>query len=73
MNPHEVTREHQELFLSGYVDELLHNDPHHSLESFEEADFGSTEETHAEQPTTQTRSQCSPSEDHIPIQKKRVD
>ena len=50
-----------------HVGHLRHNDPDSSPASFEEADYGSIEETHAEQPTTQSRSQCNQSEDHIPI------
>ena len=48
-----------------YVDELRYHDPEHYPESFEEADYGSIEETHAEQRTTCTKSQCTQFEDHI--------
>ena len=51
------------------VDELRYTDPDSSPANFEEADYGSTEETHARQPMTQSRSQRSQSEDHIPIHK----
>ena len=50
-----------------YVDKLRYNDPDYSPESFEEADCECIEEIHAEQPTTQARSQCRRSEDHILI------
>ena len=53
-----------------YVDELRYNDPDYSAECFEEADCESIEETHAEQPTTQSTTQCRQSEDHIPIDKR---
>ena len=50
-----------------HVDELRYNYPDASPASFEEADYGSIEETQAEQPTTQSKSQCNQSEDHIPF------
>ena len=53
-----------------YVDELRYTDPDYSPESLEETDYGSIEGTHAQQPTTQSRSQCSQSEDHIPFHKR---
>ena len=55
---------------SRYVDELRYNDPDYSPENFEVANYGSIEETHGEQPTIQSRSQCSQSEDHIPFHKR---
>ena len=50
-----------------YVDESRYNDADYSQESFEEADYGSIEEIHADQPTSQSRSQCRRSENHILI------
>ena len=41
-----------------YVDELRYKDPEYSPGNFEEADYGSMQETDAEQPTTQSRPQC---------------
>ena len=52
------------------MDELRYNDPDCSPESFDKADYGSIEETHAEQPTTQSGSQCSQAEDYIPIYRR---
>ena len=61
-------------FPSRYVDELRYNHPDYSPESFEDADYGSIEETNAEQQTTQSRSQCRRFEDHILIdQRKWID
>ena len=42
-----------------------------SPENFEEADYGATQEINAEQPTVQSRSQCSSSDDHIPIHERK--
>ena len=53
-----------------YVDESRYNDPDYSPGSFEVADHGSIEVTHAEQPTTQSRSQCRRSKDHTLIDTK---
>ena len=53
-----------------YVGELRYNDPDRSPENCEEANYGSTEETLAKQPIAQSRSQCSPSEDHILIHER---
>ena len=52
------------------VDELRYKDPEYSPESFEDADYGSTEETHAGQSTTQLRSQCRQLEDPILLDKR---
>ena len=41
-----------------YVDELRYKDPEYSPGNLEEADYGSMQETDAEQPTTQSRPQC---------------
>ena len=54
-----------------HVEELRYNDPDHSPENFEEANYRSIVETRAEQPTTQSRSQCSQSQDHIPVHKRK--
>ena len=50
-----------------YVEELRHNDPDYSPEIFELANYRSTEETHARQPTTHSRFQHNPFEDSIQI------
>ena len=41
--------------------------------ALKKADYESIAETHAEQPTTQSRAQCRQSEDHIPTDKKGMD
>ena len=56
---------------NNYVDDSRYKDPEYSPGSFEEADYGSMQETDAKQPTLQSRPQCcSPSDDHIPINEK---
>ena len=50
-----------------HVDELRYKDPKLSPENLEEADCVKMQEIHAEQPTTQSRSQCKSSDDHILI------
>ena len=50
-----------------YVDESRYKDPELSPENLEEADYGNIQETDAKQPTIQSRSQCSSSDDHFPI------
>ena len=52
---------------NGYVIELRVKDPYHSPENIDLANYRSTEETHARQSTTHTRSQYNTSEDCIPI------
>ena len=54
-----------------YVDELRYNDPEPSPERLEEAGYGNMQEFDAEQPTMQSRSQCSSSDDHIPINERK--
>ena len=54
-----------------YVDELRYNDPELSPERLEEAVYGNMQERDAEQPTMQSRSQCSSSDDHIPINERK--
>ena len=49
------------------MDKLRYKDPQSSPERPEEGRFGKKEEIHAERLTIQSRSQCSSSEDHIPI------
>ena len=53
-----------------YVDELRYKEPEHCPENFEEGSYGDTQEINAEQPTIQSRSQCSSSVDHIPIDER---
>ena len=48
------------------MEELRYNDPEPSPEIWKEQIIG-TEETHARQPTTRSRSQYNPSEDFSPI------
>ena len=53
-----------------YVDELRCKDPEYSPGSFEEADYGSMQETDAEQPTIQPRPQSNSSVDFIPTKER---
>ena len=54
-----------------YVDELRYNDPELSPERLEEAVDGNMQERDAEQPTMQSISQCSSSDDHIPTNERK--
>ena len=53
------------------VDDLRHKDPAYSPANLEEADYGSTQETDAEQPTVQSGPQCSLSEDYFYISDRK--
>ena len=53
-----------------YVDESRYNNPEPSPERLE-AGYGNMQERDAEQPTMQSRSQCSSSDDHIPINERK--
>ena len=54
-----------------HVDELRYKDSESSPGSHEEADYGSMQETDAEQSTFQSRPQCSSSDDHIPLRERK--
>ena len=54
-----------------YVEELRYNDPDYSLESFELANYWSTEETHARLPATQSNPLGNDSEVFIPIAERK--
>ena len=54
-----------------HAEELRYNDPDYSQESCELANHGSTEETRASQPKTQSNPKCDHSEDSIPIGERK--